>query len=39
MYDQTNVPLINAIKHAKQIRDVLGQINLLSEARICINEY
>ena len=39
IYDQTNVPLINAIEHAKQISDVEGQINLLSKAESCINEY
>lgn len=39
VYDQTSVPLINAIEHAQQIGDVLGQIKLLSIAKSFITEY
>ena len=39
IYDQNNVPLINAIEHAQQKRDVLGQIKLLSKTKSYVNEY
>lgn len=39
IYNQTNVPLINAIEYAQEIKDIKGQIMLLSEAKSCINEY
>ena len=39
IYNQNNVPLINAIEHAQQKRDVLGQIKLLSKTKSYVNEY
>ncbi len=39
IYDKTSVPLIDAINYVQELNDTKAQIELLSLAKNCINEY